>query len=63
MIKVYFEKYYTRHGICAGEKCYEEETGKYLGTLKGSVGPYGESTGIFEKCKTTAPMAELGLTE
>jgi len=34
---------------------------RLLGQLRASVGPYGESTGIFRQCQTTTPMSELCL--
>jgi len=40
---------------------YETETGEFLGELASSVGEHGTSTGIFRRCVTTNPVAELGL--
>ncbi len=45
-----------------GLRVYCEKTGEFLGTFTGSVGPYGTSSGIFARCKTTTPFDELYLT-
>lgn len=38
------------------------ESGMWLGTLRGSVGPDGESSDAFRRCSTTCPLTELGIT-
>lgn len=42
---------------------YTTTRGVYIGTLKGSVGAYGNSTGMFRRCVTVQPLNELGVTE
>ena len=56
-------KVLTEHNpIGSGTIYCDAETGEWLGILCGSIGPYGESTGIFRQCKTTTPRIELGMT-
>jgi len=43
------------------ENVYCTEEGEFFGTLAGSVGPWGESTGAFTRCETTSPLSELGV--
>ena len=44
----------TDHDVyMLGEKGWE-----FLGVLRGSVGRWGESTGIFTQCLTTTPINE-----
>ena len=35
--------------------------GNYFGTLRSSVGRYGDSDGAFTRCETTTPLTELGI--
>lgn len=44
-----------------GDHLIHAETGDDMGVLRGSVGPLGESSGIFRRCKTTAPLEELNI--
>ena len=40
---------------------YVDINGNYFGTLRSSVGRYGESDGAFTRCETTTPFTELGI--
>lgn len=42
---------------CDGDRYFYK--GVWIGTLRGSVGPYGESSGIFIWCSTTTPINEM----
>lgn len=45
-----------------GYECVDSETGEFLGMLYHTVGPWGESTGIFRQMETTS-LFELGYEE
>ena len=40
---------------------YVDMNGNYFGTLRRSVGRYGDSDGAFTRCETTTPLSELGI--
>lgn len=51
---------YTTNNSTDGVE-YTDINGNYYGTLRSSVGRYGDSEGTFTRCETTTPLTELGI--